>query len=42
MKERYWQDFYDCLNNGLNCRLTTTKDISGYVSEETKEKQKTS
>ena len=37
-RERYWQDFYDCLNNGLNCRLTTTKDISGYVSEETKEK----
>ena len=39
-RERYWQDFYDCLNNGLNCRLTTTKDISGYVSEETKEKQR--
>ena len=30
-RERYWQDFYDCLNNGLNCRLTTTKDISGYI-----------
>ena len=39
-RERYWQDFYDCLNSGLNCRLTTTKDISGYVSEETKEKQR--
>ena len=39
-RERYWQDFYDCLNNGLNCRLTTTKDISGYVSAETKEKQR--
>lgn len=35
-KERFWQDFYDCLNNGLNCRLTLTTDKSGVLSDETK------
>lgn len=34
-KERCWQDFYDVLNGGLNCKLTTTEDKSGKVSEET-------
>lgn len=35
--ERYYQDLYSVLGkNGLNCRLTGTKDRSGYVSEETK------
>ena len=35
-RERYWQDFYDVTGpNGLNCRLTKTKDKSGRVSEET-------
>ena len=37
-RERYWQDFYNCLKNGLNCRLTTSTDKSGEVSEETKDR----
>jgi group I intron endonuclease len=37
-RERYWQDFYDVLNNGLNCRLTTTNDKSGLISEESRVK----
>lgn len=38
-RERYWQDFYDVIGkNGLNCRLTETKDKSGYISEESKSK----
>jgi group I intron endonuclease len=36
-RERYWQDFYDVIGkNGLNCRLTETKDKSGFISEESK------
>lgn len=35
-KERYWQDFYNCIGkNGLNCRLTETTEKSGILSEET-------
>lgn len=34
-RERYWQDFYDVLNGGLNCKLTKTTDKSGKVSQET-------
>jgi group I intron endonuclease len=34
-RERYWQDFYDVINNGLNCRLTKDNDRSGKVSKET-------
>jgi hypothetical protein len=37
-RERYWQDHYDVINNGLNCKLTNTKDRSGLLSEETKDK----
>lgn len=38
-RERYWQDFYDVIGeNGLNCRLTETKDKSGFLSEESKTK----
>ncbi len=33
--ERYYQEFFQCLNKGLNCRLTKTSDKSGKVSEET-------
>ena len=34
-KERYYQDYYDVLNeNGLNCRLTTTNNKSGENSLE--------
>jgi len=34
-KERYWQDFYNVLKEGLNCRLTKTTDKSGKDSLET-------
>ena len=37
-RERYWQDFYDVLNGGLNCKLTKSVDKSGKLSDETKEK----
>lgn len=37
-RERYWQDFYDVLNGGLNCRLTETNDKSGFLSQQTKNK----
>ena len=33
-RERYWQDYYDVLNNGLNLRLTSTNDRSGKMSKE--------
>ena len=33
--ERYYQELYSCLNNGLNCKLTKTEDRSGSVSKET-------
>ena len=38
IRERYWQDFYKVLEEGLNCRLTETKDKSGRMSEEIKQK----
>jgi group I intron endonuclease len=34
-RERYWQEFYDCVDNGLNCNYTKTSDKSGKVSKET-------
>lgn len=38
-RERYWQDFYNVLSkNGLNCKLTSTNDKSGYLSKEIKDK----
>jgi len=38
-RERHWQDFYDVIGeNGLNCRLTETKDKSGFISDESKSK----
>ena len=36
--ERYYQEFYNSVENGLNCRMTNTKDKSGFLSEETKNK----
>lgn len=36
--ERYYQDLYNCLNSGLNCTLTTSKNSVGYLSMETKNK----
>ena len=38
-RERHWQDFYNVLEEGLNCRLTTTLDRSGKVSKETDRKR---
>jgi group I intron endonuclease len=35
-RERYWQEYYDVLNSGLNCRLTESTDKSGRLSEQTK------
>lgn len=37
IKERFWQDYYDVISKqGLNCRLTTTDDKSGIISDDTK------
>jgi group I intron endonuclease len=33
-RERYYQDYYNVLEEGLNCRLTTTSDKSGKNSLE--------
>ena len=36
-RERYWQDYYNCVSKyGLNCRLTRTDDKSGVMSDESK------
>jgi group I intron endonuclease len=38
-RERYWQDFYESVGlNGLNCRLQSSFNLSGYLSEDTKDK----
>lgn len=37
-RERYWQDYYNVLEEGLNCRLTKINDKSGFVSQQTKSK----
>jgi group I intron endonuclease len=35
-RERYFQDYYNTIGkNGLNCKLTKTKDKSGLLSDET-------
>lgn len=39
-RERHYQDLYNVLTLGLNCKLTTTKDKSGKHSEQTKLKIK--
>lgn len=38
-KERYWQDYYNVLNNGLNCILTNTGSKSGRQSQDVIEKR---
>ncbi len=38
-RERYWQDFYNVLEEGLNCRLTATGDKTGKMSKESIEKR---
>ena len=41
-KERYWQEFYNSIEDGLNCRYTKTNDKSGYMSLESKLKMSNS
>lgn len=36
IRERYWQDYYNVINKGLNCRLTETYLLKRVTSEETK------
>ena len=35
-RERYWQEFYNSVNEGLNCYLTKTNEKKKVLSEETK------
>ena len=37
-RERYWQDYYDVLNGGLNLKLTKCGDNKQVVSDNTKNK----
>lgn len=37
-RERFWQDFYDVLKKGLNCKLTKCGELKTEVSEETRQK----
>lgn len=34
--ERHYQEMFDVVKNGLNCKLTKTNDRSGYYSEESR------
>jgi group I intron endonuclease len=35
-RERYWQEHYDVIKSGLNCKYVSTLEKSGPLSEETK------
>ncbi len=37
-RERHWQDFYDVLNGGLNCLLTSCGEEKQVMSEEIKQR----
>ena len=37
-RERYWQDYYNVLENGLNCKTTSFESKTGNLSKETKNK----
>jgi group I intron endonuclease len=37
IRERYWQDYYNVLNNGLNCILTETSELPRVLSDESRE-----
>lgn len=37
-RERYYQDLYEVLKFGLNCKLTSCSDKSGYFTKEIKDK----
>jgi len=36
--ERFYQDLFNTYNEGMNCKLTSTKDKSGKLSQQTKNK----
>jgi len=36
--ERFYQDLFNTYNEGMNCKLTSTKDQSGKLSQQTKNK----
>ena len=38
IRERYWQDFYNTINNGLNCLFTKTDEKPLIFSDETKKR----
>ena len=38
IRERYWQDFYNVIKNGLNCCLTNSNESPKIMSKESKEK----
>jgi len=35
-RERYWQEFYNAVESGLNCKYVSTTEKSGPLSEKTK------
>jgi group I intron endonuclease len=37
-REGFWQDNFNSINNGLNCRRVSTFDKTGYCSQETKDR----
>jgi len=37
-RERYWQEYYDVVKKGLNCKMVFTNEKSGFLCEETKKK----
>jgi group I intron endonuclease len=37
-RERYWQEYYDVIKQGLNCTFVATNSKTGHLSEETKKK----
>lgn len=37
-RERHWQEYYNVVKNGLNCKYVSLDDKKGHLSEETKKK----
>lgn len=37
-RERFWQEYYNSIEDGLNCKYTNTNDKVGHLSLETKQK----
>ena len=38
IRERYWQDYYNVIEDGLNCCLTNSNEVPKIMSKESKEK----